>query len=368
MARKLYVDTFTNRFVQGVDNGTTGSLGSLFQNDTLDVEIYFLQPNPTGETVYEPLDWSAKSVKMHIGQAPPSAATAYVAANTWTNLGSTVSATVTRTVTGASNANEVQKISFSQEAFDGTFAITIPNRTLTLTSISAGVFTTSGNHGLTLFEPFVITGATAPSGFSNGAGLFVAQLVSGNQFYANTAQTTSAVTSYSASTAGSIYTLTATTRLLPARATALEVEQALDALPSVGTDNASVYAVRGKEYRLGFSGSKGQVSLPLATVAASLTPIYGKTATLNFATQELANAISASASLGATVEIEVLENSISETVLQQGVTIFNDIITSVTAAPIPTISPASSFNIVSPDNSTWNVTIDNSGVLTAQKL
>lgn len=368
MARRLYVDISTNRFVQGVDNGTTGSLGSLFQNDTLDVELYFLQPNATGETVYEPLDWSAKSVKMHIGQAPPSTATAYVAADSWTNLGSTVAATVTRTVTGATNANEVQKIEFSPEAFDGTFAITIPNRTLTLTSISAGVFTTSGNHGLTLFEPFVITGTTTPSGFSNGSGLFVAQLVSSNQFYAATTQTTSAVTAFSAAAAGSIYTLTATTRLLPARATALDVEQALDALPSVGTDNVSVFAVSGKEYRLGFSGSKGQVELPLATVAASLTPIYGKTSSLSLATQELGNAISASSSLGAVVEIEVLENSISETVLQQPVTIFNDIITSVTAAPVPTISPASSFNLTSPDASVWNVTIDNSGVLTVQKI
>ena len=100
------------------------------------------------------------------------------------------------------------------------------------------------------------------------------------------------------------------------------------------------------------------------TVAAALTPVYGKTASLSFNTTELINAISASASIDATMEIEVTEGGKIETVAQALVTLNNDIITTTGGVPV-TVSPATFFYLKSPDNTVFSISVDNDGALTA---
>jgi hypothetical protein len=367
MARRLFIDLDSGRLVAGVNSSIPTGLDNIFENDSADYELYFLKADPTGAATFEAQDFSAKSVKLHIAAPPPSTATAYVAQNAWTDLPATVSATISRVITGGSITNEQQKVSFSPDAQSGTFSLTIPARTITVSAITAGLFTTSGNHGLALLEPFSITGLTAPTGgLSNGQTLFASVLVSPTQLRAATSATTTPINTFAADSGGTASTVTASTRLLPARATAAEVQTALQALPSVGAGNVSVFAAPGKEYRIGYQGAKGQAELPLPTVAAALTPLFGKTAKLNFGTVELANAISASASLEAALEVELTENGSVETVLQIPVTLRNDIIEG--ASPLPSSTPtATSFLLASPDNSTWQVSIDDDGILTATK-
>lgn len=366
MARRLYLDTENARLVQGLNSTIPVALDNLFQNDAATYELYFLRPDPTGAFVYEAQNFSSKSIKLHIAPPPPSTATAYVAQNTWTDLSATVTASVTRTITGGTTANEQQKITFVPDAQSGTFSLTIPSRTVTISDVTGGTFTTSGSHGLAIFEPFTITGLSSPTGgLTNGRSLFVASVLNAGQFTATPTANGIGVTAFAASS-GTLSTLTASTRLLSARSSAAEVQSALEALPSVAAGNVLVLGIPGSEYRIGYQAAKGQALLPVATVAASLTPVFGKTATINFATAELAAAISASASIEAALEIEVTEGATVETLLQTGVTIRNDIITTAGALP-SAVSPAPSFLLTSPDASTWQITIDNDGSLTATK-
>jgi hypothetical protein len=368
MARRLYLDTDAGRFVEGVNSNIPAALDNLFENDAASYELYFLQGDPTGAFLYEARDFGTKSVKLHIGPNPPSTATAYVVQNTWTNLASTVSTSVTRTTTGGVAANEQQKVAFSPDAQSGTFSLTFPSRTITLSSVTAGLFTTSGTHGLAALEPFTTTGHGTPTGgLSNGQTLFVAAVVNSTQFRAAATAITTPVSTYAATTAGTVTTLTASTGLISARASGADVQAALEAVPSIGGGNVLAAAVPGREYRLGFQNAKGQVELPLLTAAASLTPLYGKTATLNFSTTQLANAISGSASLEATLEVEVTDGGIVETFAQVPVTLRNDIITGASPLPVSTTT-ATFFTLLSPNNSVWAVSVDNSGILTIEDI
>jgi hypothetical protein len=223
--------------------------------------------------------------------------------------------------------------------------------------------TSSGNHGLALFEPFVVTGFTTPTGFANGATLFVSNIPSRTTFGASTTATTTAITSFTAN-AGTFQTVTASAPLLFAQATASQVQSALEQVPSIGIGNVAVVAAPGSNYRIVYQGNKAQTSLAVPTVAATLTPIFGKTATINFSTTTLLNAISASASIDSVLEIESTNGAEVETLCQVPITLNNDIIEAGSVTPV---TGTTVFTMLSPDSSTWEISIDDSGTLTAEK-
>jgi hypothetical protein len=368
MARSLYLDVESARFISGFNSSIPASLESFFQGDNAQYELYFVQRNTVENpsTLYEPVDYSARTVKLAIGAAPPSTATAYVAQNTWANLGSTVTATVARTVTGSATTNEQQLVTFTPAAWSGTFALTIPARSISVSSITAGLFTTSGNHGLASYEPFVLTGFSTPTGFSNGQTLFVASILSSTTFYANATPTATAVTAYTASGSGTLSTVLASTSLINARASGAEVRAAMEGVTSVGIGNVSVVASPGSSYKLAFTGEKSVTELAVATVAGtSLIPVYGKTATLNFATIELNDAISGSATLSAVLEVETTDGATIETTCQVPVTLSNDIIAAGSLVPIT--AGITSFTLLDSNSEAWVITIDTDGILTATK-
>ena len=367
MARRLFVDIDNARLVSGLESGTTPLLDNLFQADAADYELYFLRESEAGSRAYELVNFASASVKLHIGAPPPSVATAYVASESWSNLSSSVTATVTRTITGTSSTNEQQTVAFSPEAVDGTFALTFPSQSLTFSALSAGVFTTSGTHGLATLQPWVPSGFTTPSGFANGQTLYVASVVGPSSFLAASTPTSSAVTGFSAATAGAGYTITGSTVSLPAKSTPAEVENALQAVFGIGSGNASVSGVPGKIYRVSFGGQKGQQPLPLMTVAQALVGPVGKAGTINFNTVELTNAISASASIEAVMEIEITDGPQVQTVLQTPVTLRNDLIASGSPTPVSAVTAVANLLLLDGSNDTWAISIDSDGVLTATK-
>jgi hypothetical protein len=366
MARRLFVDIDSARLVGGFEGGSAPAPENLFRADNTDYELYFLKESESARR-YEMADFSGSSIKLHIGAHPPSSATAFVAAETWTNLPATVSATVARTITGGAATAEQQRVTFSPEAVEGTFSLTFPSQALTFSALSAGVFTTSGSHGLSLFQPWKPVSFTTPTGFSNNQTLYVASIIDATRFLASDSPAGSAITAFTATSAGTGFTITASTRALPARAEVAELQNALQELPPLGANSVSVSGQPGRNYVLSFSGAKGQVALPLMSVASSLTPVIGKTGTINFNTVELTNAISASATIEAVMEIETSAGGKTETVLQVPVTLRNELIATGSPLPISTISGSASFALLAPDNSTWLVSIDNDGILTATK-
>jgi hypothetical protein len=227
------------------------------------------------------------------------------------------------------------------------------------------LFTTTVNHGLTVLEPFTLTGFSTPTGFVNGQTLFAAAILSNKTFTANGTATTTAVTAFSATGTGTLTTLAESTPLIDVRATGSQVRSTVEELASVGAGNVSVVAVPGSSYRLAFTGLKSSVQLAQATITAtSIVPVYGKSATLDFATVTLANAISGSATLSAVLEVESTEGAVVETLCQSPVTLINDIIEAGSVTPV---TGTSVFTLLSPDSSTWEISIDDSGALTAEK-
>lgn len=326
MARQLFVDINGGRLVTGVNSSALANLNNLFRRDVANYELYFLNESSTGNTIYESANYSASDIKFYIGEAPPSTATAYVAITAWTNTTLTVSSSISRVITGSASANEVQTVTHSPDAFDGTYSVTIPARTLTIATVSAGIFTTSGNHGLATYEPFIVTGATAPVDFANGQTLYVSKVIGGTQFSANSVASATSILTYTTSGGATAYTVTASSQAISARATIGDMQSVLEAVPSIGTGNVSVSGVLGRFYRLNFQNAKAQTQLGLATITGSLTPLYGKAATISFTSTALTNAISASASIGAVLEIQVTNGSLVDTQVQQTVTIVNDLI------------------------------------------
>lgn len=365
MAKQLYLDVARGQFIEGLASGRPANV-SAFEGDNADYELYFVRSSGAFGN-FEPLDYSAKSVKLHIGPQPPSTATAYVAAEAWSNLPATVTATIIRSITGGAATNEQQTLSFSPEAYSGTFVLTFPSQTLTVNSVSGGVFTTSGSHGFGYAQGFVVTGFTGLVGFVNGQTLYAAQIISATQFFANTSITSTVITGLAANAGGTAYTLTGSSAVIDARASLADVQSSLESMPSIGQGNVRVTGSQGISYALNFTGAKTQTTFPLMSVASALTPVYGKTATLNFNTTELYNAISASASIPATLEIEISQGGTIETVAQALVTLNNDIIATTGGVPVA-VSPAAFFYLQAPDNSIYSISIDNDGILTSEKI
>lgn len=367
MARRLFVNVDSSRLVSGFENGSMPALDNLFQADNADYELYFLQEPLAGSRRFEVADFSTHSIKLHIGAPPPSTVSAYVTAETWTNLPAVISPTVTRAITGGGGVSEQQLISFSPEANDGTFSITFPSQQLTFTSVTAGIFTTSGAHGLSTLQPWRPVNFGTPSGFSNGQTLYVAAILSATQFQAAALPTVAAASEWSATTAGTGYTITATTPALSARSTPIAIQNTIEQLFAIGPNNISVTGQTAKSYRLSFRGEKGGVTLPLISVTSAMSPLAGKSGTINFNTSELSSAISASAFLDAVLEIEATDGAKVETLLQVPVTLRNDLISSSSPVATSTVSAAASFLIRDNTNAVWSISIDSDGVLTATK-
>jgi len=361
MARRLFIDIDSGRLVGGLQTGLAPALDNLFEADNAEYELFFVEPG--ADRAFDPVDYSARSVTLALA-APPPSGTIYAATTGWSNLPSTVTAAVVRAITGGPAVNERQTLTLEPEAVDGTFSLTFPSKQLTFSALSAGVFTTSGAHGLSTLQPFVATGFSTPSGFSNGQTLYAAVLLTADSFFANSIPTAAAVTAFSAATPGSAYTITATTPSLSARIAPTQVQSALQGLAAIGEDNVVVEGRAGRVYRIDFVAEKSQITHPLLTVAGTLTPAPGKSATLNLNTTALVNAISASASIEAVLEIETAESGIVETVLQVPVTLRNDVIGTNTPAPI---TAASTFELLDGAGGTWAVSIDPDGILTATK-
>ena len=260
--------------------------------------------------------------------------------STWTNLSTTVTATIATTVTGSGLQNEIQRLTFSQEPFEGTFRLTFPNIALTSNStVTSGVFFTSATHGLALNQPITITGFdTTITGFTRGQTLFINSIPSVTSFLVATTAGGTTITTASATaatTAGSIATFLRQTDPLPASAVAADIATALQALDSIGVGGVSVAGIDGEFADITFSGGKGFCDQPTITIAHGLTAKPGKTADVNFATFALRDLVGNSNAVELDLEIELTESGTRQTVIQSGCSISEELIDANAFSPVP---------------------------------
>jgi hypothetical protein len=260
--------------------------------------------------------------------------------STWTNLSTAVTATIATTVTGSGLQNEIQRLTFSQEPFAGTFRLIFPDIALTSNStVTAGVFFTTVTHGLALNQPITITGFdTTITGFTRGSTLFINSIPSVTSFLVATTAGGTTITTASATaatTAGSIATFLRQTDPLPSSAVAADIATALQAFDSIGAGGVSVAGIDGEFADITFIGNKGFCDQPTITIQSGLTAKPGKTADVNFSTFALRDLVGSSNAVDLDLEIELTDSGTRQTVILSGCAVSEELIDANAFSPVP---------------------------------
>ena len=357
-ARRFYLDTQARSFVDAPSNTLAANLPLFFEEDVESIELYFLKPTGNFSSPYEFLDYSSNTVKFAVGTTTPAALQ-----TSWSALPTTCTASVTTLTNGGGGSNEVQKITFSTLPATGNFSLTLPARAVTVSAVSAGVFT-AVNHGLldgqsATLSAFTISGST----FANQA-YYITQRTPDTFRIANTAGGT-AIAAEVTSGGGTATLAAITTGQIASNATATTVQ---DAFLSAGitVNNAPQINASGNfgsGFILTFANTQANINFDPVVVSSTLAAAPGLSANVNFATAEVA-ALIAAGTTSAQLEIEVAGGGLRQT-YQTQVSLAGDIITSASPAPVPVGS--TSFALLAPDSSQWVVSIDNDGTLSATK-
>ena len=141
MDRDLYIDFDVGEFVDGINSTAIKSHGPFFKGDTETLNLYFLQQTGIVGTPYAFADKSNSTVKMSLGT--PAQAT-LLSVTGFTAIPTSVTASITRTQTGSSSQNEIQKLSFSKVPQTGFVQITSPSIILE-SSLHFGAIIPPGN-------------------------------------------------------------------------------------------------------------------------------------------------------------------------------------------------------------------------------
>lgn len=360
-ARKFYLDTQSRAFVASAESTLPAADPLFFDEDVESVELYFLEPTGSFEAPYRYLDYSSNTVKFAVGTTTPAALQL-----TWSPIASAVTATITSLVAGGSGSNEQQRIALSPKPVSGSFAVQLPTRSVTVSSVSASVFT-AADHGLYSGQSVSLTGFSfTGSSVANGSSYFVIRNSKDTFSLASTASSSTALTASVTSGGGTVELPAVTTGQLAYNAAPADLQAALVAagLTVNAAPQILVTGTAGQEYVLTYAnGSGGRDYANVSVVGSTLLGAYGLSANVNFSTSEVAALVSAGTT-GVKMEIEVSGGGRRQT-YQRAVSLSADVISSASPAPVPVGS--SSFSLLAPDNSQWVVSIDNNGVLTAVK-
>lgn len=331
-----------------------------FQEDVESVELYFVRPNLTGESTYIFEDYSANTIKLAIGVTTPAVLQA-----SWTAISTAITASITTLTNGGSGANEVQLLTFSGNTpSEGGFSLTMPARAVTVSSVSAGLFT-SVNHGL-LDGQSVTLSAFTISGSSFENSTYLVRDRTKDTFRITEAVGYPGINAQVTSGGGTASLPAITTGQIARNAGAIQVQQAfIDAgIEFNGFPQVLVSGSYAQGYTFTFIKSQANINFDPMTVSSTLASAKGLQANVSFNTSEVAALIAAGTTSGLKFEVEVTDGARRQT-YQTTCSLSDDIISST--SPTPTPSGSLGFSMLSPDNSQWTITVDNNGIVTATK-
>jgi hypothetical protein len=360
-ARKLYLDTQSRSFVSGNESSLPAAAPLFFEEDVESLELYFLEPSTSPDRVYDFVDYSANTVKFAVGNTTPAALQ-----TSWSAIAATVTASITSLVTGGSGSNAQQRITLSPQPASGGWAIQLPARNVTVSSVSANVFT-AADHGLYNGQSVSLTAFSLTSSqVANGQSYFVIRNSKDTFSLAPTASSTTALTAAVTSGGGTVTLPAVTTGQLTYSASPSDVQDALVAagLTINSAPQIIVTGSAGKEYTLTYAnGSANRDYANVIVVGSTLSGPVGLQANVNFATTEIA-ALVAAGNTSATLEIEVSGGGKRQT-YQAPCSLSGDIISSTSPTPVPVGSLG--YNMIAGNGDVYTITIDNDGLLTATK-
>jgi hypothetical protein len=248
---------------------------------------------------------------------------------TWTDLGTALTVSVATTLTGSTLQNEVQRISFSRPPYQGSYRVTVPTYNVDISStVTAGVFITATNHGLSLSQPVVLTGFTALTGYTAGIQYFVRSIPQTTEFLLGvTAGATAITTGTGTVTTGSVATtILRQTDPLDATTTASALQIALQSLDSIGANNLTVSGIQGSYFDVTFGGDKGFSDLPTLQVQSGLSATPGKTAAVDFNTFGVRDLLLNATSVTTEIEVELTTAGERSTIILQSCTLTEELI------------------------------------------
>jgi hypothetical protein len=270
--------------------------------------------------------------------------------DSWTNLGTAVTATIATTVTGGGSVNEVNRLSFSRQPFAGTYSLTFQGYSYTATesgpqAVTNGVFrTTETPHALALNQPIILGFSGTITGLVNNQTYFVKTIPNANDFTV-AATAGGAIITASGVTDFNFTTISRQTSPISATASAADVQAALQALDSIGSGGVIVTGVPGEYFDITFAGPKAGFSfeqftqndggITALTISHNLTAKPGKTADVNFATFALRDLLGNSAAVDLDLELELTESGTRQTVILQPCSVAEELIDADSFSPVP---------------------------------
>lgn len=321
-ARKFYIDTQARKFVASAESTLPPSSINFFSEDIESIELYFLEPTNSATRPFSYLDYSANTIKFALGTTTPAALQL-----TWSALSTSLTSTITTLVTGGSGTNEVQKISFSKVPASGGFAIVMPSRNVTVSSVSSSVFA-AANHGLFNAQTVSITGFSfTGSSVANGSSYFIINRTNDSFSLANSSDTTTPLTAVVTSGGGTVTLPEITTPSLNYDASPADVQQAfVDAGIAIGNaPQIAVTGTTGKDFTLAFNGGCQRINYDQVTLAANtLAAAPGMSANVSLNTAAI-TALVAAGTTNIKLEVEVSDGTKKHT-YQTAATLADEII------------------------------------------
>ncbi len=328
-----------------------------FEEDIEAIELYALRPTLNPSAPYEYLNLSGATVKFAVGITAPAALQ-----TTWTAISTAVTASVTSLINGATGTPEQQKITFSGAIpAQGGFAIQFPSRSISVSSVSGGVFVAPA-HGLCDNQVVTLTGFTISAGSFSNAMYFVVEATD-STFRIAPSVNGAALIQAVATTGGTANIDAITTGQIAYNATPADVQAAVVSA-GISVNNTSPISVTGvarREFVFVYGGRMSNRNYdPLVIVGSTLAGATGLVANVNFNTVEIAALVTAGTT-NVQIEVEISEGAVRQT-FRRPATLSGDIITSTSPIPVPTASPTS-FNLQSGDGTVWVISMTNDGNL-----
>ena len=229
--------------------------------------------------------------------------------NTWSDIGTIITATLTTIITGGVSANEVQRLSFSRNPSSGTFRLTVPTYNVLIAStITNGVFISSENHGLAISQPVILSGFTALTGYTNGSQYVVKTIPQSNQFTLAITSGASVITgSGEPDESGYAATILRQTNPIDHNASPSDVQNLLQVLDSIGSGNVIVNGAQGSYYDFTFINYKGFTDLPVLNGINNLVGASAKIASVDFTSSSLRDLLGNNQQTTLDLEIELTD-------------------------------------------------------------
>ena len=355
--RKFFIDVQARQFVVSPDSTLPSFDPVLFEEDIEAIQLFALKQTANPAIPYEYIDLAGTTTKLAVGLTAPAALQ-----TTWTAISTTVTASVTTLVAGATGTSEQQKITFSGATpAQGGFAIQFPARAISVSAVSAGVFTAIA-HGLCDNQVVTLTGFTISAGSFANATYFVVESTD-STFRIAPSLGGAAVASALATTGGTTNIDSITTGQIAYNATPSDVQAAIrDAGISVNnTSPISVTGVARSNFILVYGGRmSGRDYAACSLVGSTLAGATGLESNLSLNTVEIAALITAGLT-NVSLEVEVSEGAVRQT-FRKSATLSSDIITSTSPLPAPT-GFATAFTLQSLNGTLWSISMTNDGNL-----